>query len=250
MNQNKEKMYCSNCGEEVSKKDKFCSQCGVPVNKVKSDLKKAEKEKIEFTKPKSSTKKNSSDVEKNFKSISPVKIFYFTFALIVVGLIIIYSAGVFDSPAISSGNQNLSNDPHRGVDLQYLQRINQLEEEIKKQPDNNKLLELAHLLNDSGFKDRAIEKYLTYLKTNPKDADVLVDLGVCYYEQGKNEDALRYMKEALKYQTKHQIAHLNIGIVLLASNKHDEAIEWWKKAVEINPNSEIGKRAQELIKSH
>jgi tetratricopeptide (TPR) repeat protein len=249
MNSDQTKINCSNCGEEVSNLDKFCSQCGVRVNYLKSESKKSYTEKKEISKSKTGLKRNSAEGDYN-KSISPIKLFYLTFSLLAVGLLIIYSAGVFDSPSGSTVNTSLSNDPHQGVDLQYLQRINQLEEEIKKNPDNNKLLELAHLLNDSGFKDKAIEKYLTYLKADPKNADVLVDLGVCYYEQGKYEDALRYMKEALKYQPKHQIAHLNIGIVSLADNKHDEAIEWWKKAAEINPNNEIGKRAQELIKSH
>lgn len=247
MNNNPEKIRCNNCGEPISINDKYCSQCGVPV--TNSSNKNIPDKKINDSK-KSKPKHNLTDnVNQPNKKISGIKILYLTFALVVIGLLIIYSAGVFDkNPVIR--NTNANNNPHSGVDLKYLERINQLEEELKKQPDNNKLLELAHLLNDSGFKEKAVEKYLTYLKTNPKEADVLVDLGVCYYELGNNEDALRYMKEALKYQPKHQIAHLNIGIVSLASNKHDEAIQWWKKAVEINPNNEIGKRAQELINSH
>lgn len=246
MNENNENIYCKNCGELISKTDKFCPQCGVSVSTTKTN----KKEKKEFKNDQPSTKMKSHSVEQGNKKISGVKIFYLTFILIVVGLLIVYSSGIFDKPPVSASTQNVNNNPHSGVDLKYLQRINQLEEELKTQPDNDKLIELAHLLNDSGFKDKAIEKYLSYLKQNPKDADVLVDLGVCYYELGKNEDAIRYMKEALKYQPKHQIAHLNIGIVSLASNKHDEAIQWWKKAVEINPGSEIGKRAQELINSH
>ena len=168
----------------------------------------------------------------------------------MVTLIIVYSSGSFDNPVVSTTAQNNENDFHKGVDLQHLQRINTLEEELKLKPDDSKLLELAHLLNDSGLKEKAIEKYQIYLKSNPKDADVLVDLGICYFELGKNEDALRYMKEALNYQPKHQIAHLNLGIVSLSGNLHDEAIEWWKKAVALNPDNSIGKRAQELINSH
>lgn len=247
MNKNPEKIRCNNCGEPIFINDKFCSQCGVPV--ANSSNKNITDKEITASKKSKSKHKPFANVNQPNKKISGIKLLYLTFALVVIGLLIVYSAGVFDKHPVTT-NQSVNNNPHSGVDLKYLERINQLEEELKKQPDNNKLLELAHLLNDSGFKEKAVEKYLIYLKTNPKEADVLVDLGVCYYELGRNEDALSYMKEALKYQPKHQIAHLNIGIVLLASNKHDEAIQWWKKAVEINPNNEIGKRAQELINSH
>lgn len=248
MNKNTENTLCYNCGEKISIGDKFCSQCGVPVKSKNIDSSFSKNEKNESKK--SRQKNNASKNESGVKKISSVKIFYFSFILILIGFLIAYSSGIFDSAPISSVKQNINDTQHSGVDLKYLDRINQLEEELKTNPDKNKLLELAHLLNDSGFKERAIEKYLTYLKTNPKDADVLVDLGVCYYELGKNDVALNYMKEALKYQPNHQIAHLNIGIVSLASNQHDEAINWWKKAVEINPRNEIGKRAQELINSH
>lgn len=192
---------------------------------------------------------NESNIEE--KILSPIKILYLLFALILITGLILYSAGVFDSTTTPIQTENKSfEDQHSGVDLQNLERINELENQYKINPNNQVLLELAHLLNDSGFKERAIEKYKIYLTTNPKDADVLVDMGVCYYELQNYTEAERWMKEALKYNPKHQIAHMNLGIVTINSGKHDEAIEWWKKAIEINPNTDIAKRAQELINSH
>jgi Tfp pilus assembly protein PilF len=146
--------------------------------------------------------------------------------------------------------QTSTEDYHKGVDLTYIERINTLENELKQNPDDKKLLELAHLLNDSGLKDKAIEKYKIYMKSNPKDADVLVDMGVCYYELNQFEDAAKYMKQAISFQPRHQIAHLNLGIVSLSQQKLDEAKEWWKKAIELNPTNDVGKRAQELFNSH
>lgn len=253
-----EKINCSVCGEEVDVNDNFCSSCGVVLKKktksdssrgtkgIESKSKDLKNENFSGRKSKENTKKNTSDLKK----ISFVKLFYVAFSLLLVGMVIIFSSGVIDNGgSVSSSAQN-TDDVHSGVDLQYLQRINSLEEELKVKPDKSKLLELAHLLNDSGLKPRAIEKYQEYLKIDPKNADVLVDMGVCYYELGKYDDALRFMKDALKFQPKHQIAHLNIGIVSLSAGMHDEAVDWWKKAVAINPNSDVGKRAQELINSH
>jgi Tfp pilus assembly protein PilF len=58
------------------------------------------------------------------------------------------------------------------------------------------------------------------------------------------------METALKYSPKHQIAHLNLGIVNLAARNVDASKEWFKKTTELDPNSEAGKRATELLSSH
>jgi tetratricopeptide (TPR) repeat protein len=254
MNNNLENLICTNCGESLNARDNFCSSCGASVIKPKEmdDSKKSipnEKRNKKSLRGKGLENKNIGS-NPDQKKISTVKIVYLAFFFVVIALVIVYSSGSFDKPGISAAAQSSENDVHKGVDLQYLQRINTLEEEFKINPDDSKLLELAHLLNDSGLKEKAIEKYQTYLKSNPKDADVLVDMGVCFFELGKNEEALRFMKDALKYQPKHQIAHLNLGIVSLSANLHDEAVDWWKKAVELDPSNSIGKRAQELINSH
>lgn len=249
-----ENTTCNICGESINTVDNFCSSCGAPlvkpvhINDTETSIvnNKATKNKIETK----GVKNLKGEAQLEQKRISPIKIFYLTFFFIISALIIVYSSGSFDNPGVAKSTGSNVEDVHKGVDLQYIQRINALEEELKVNPDSQKLLELAHLLNDSGLKEKAIEKYKIYLKTNPKDADVLVDLGVCFFELGKNEDALRYMKEALKYQSQHQIAHLNLGIVSLSAGLHDEAIVWWKKAVALNPGNSIGKRAQELINSH
>ena len=84
----------------------------------------------------------------------------------------------------------------------------------------------------------------------PNDADVLVDMGVCYYSLRNYDEAIKTMTEALKYKPNHQIAHLNLGIVNLAEGNVEKSKEWLKKAVDIDPNSEVGKRAEELLNSH
>ena len=247
------KLNCPNCGEEVKSTDKFCSSCGVSINvNEKKNTEKNSLNKNELQRKNRGNKSGDNNKKikvSDTKNISIVKIIYILAALLVITFIVIYSAGVFDKPVASAINN--TNDVHKGVDLQHLQEINSLEEAVKNNPNNKtSLLELAHLLNDSGFKDRAIEKYKIYLTLDSKNADVLVDMGVCYYELGKYDDAIKQMKEALKYQPKHQIAHLNLGIVNLTAGSHDEAISWWKKTVEINPSTDIAKRAQEFINSH
>lgn len=265
MNNKESKIFCSVCGEIIELEFKFCPSCGAAIqykNEGKSSSSKNEfisKESEKSNKISGYKKSENAKQEKKSESqisqvkiLSPVNLFYILFFLAFTGFVIIYTSGIFDKPIHSTLANNQTQDNfHGGVDLQRLQEINSLEEELKSNPnDKTKLLTLAHLLNDSGFKEKAIERYKQYLKIDSQNADVMVDMGVCYFELDNNNEAIRWMKEALKYQPKHQIAHLNLGIVSITNGKRDEAIEWWKKAVEINPNNEIGKRAQELINSH
>ncbi|KUO60787.1 hypothetical protein APF79_04710 [bacterium BRH_c32] len=243
-------IYCSKCGAENIPADNFCSKCGSPL------------------------KKNESKQTGNQATTSPAKklpvtsILYAAGALFVIGFILLYSAGVFDSSSapVVNNTQNFD-DPHKGmgVDLKSIERINLLEGIVKNNPtDKGAMAELAHLLNDSGFKEKAIAKYKQYLELDPKNADMVVDMGVCFFELGRDAETAQNMEEtkkyydlaignfmdALKITPKHQIAHYNLGIVKMSSGKFDEAKEWWKKTIEINPNAEVAKNAKELLESH
>lgn len=250
---------CKVCGEEINYEVKFCPQCGAAV-KSKDDKQHLKKEENNLLLSTTGTKKinqkeknKNSSHQKNFiKTFSFTQLIYLVLFLVVVGVVIIYSSGIFDSSVSVIPTQfNDKNNPHAGVDLNNLEQINTYEESLKKNPGNKEtILNLAHLLNDSGLKAKAIERYNDYLKLDPQNADVLVDMGVCYYETGKNNEAIAAMEKALKYQPRHQIAHLNLGIVNSAAGNSLKAVEWWKKAVEINPTNEIGKKAEELIKTH
>ena len=138
-----------------------------------------------------------------------------------------------------------------GVDLANLEEINQLEEKLKANPeDMESTLHLSHLLQDAGFYDKAIASYKKYLEKNPKNADARVDMAICYYNLNDYTNAIIEMETAIKYQPSHQLAHLNLGIVNLAAQNVDASKAWFRKAVELDPNSEAGKRAQELLNSH
>ena len=184
------------------------------------------------------------------KNLSLTKLFYFVLFLFLIGSVIVYSSGIFDK-TISINTRQIANANNAGVDLNNLTEINKLEDTVQKNSgDKISLLQLAHLLNDSELKTKAIDRYNQYLKMDPNNADVLVDLGVCYFETGKNANAISSMEKAIKIQPNHQIAHLNLGIVNMSAGNSLKAIEYWKKAVELNPTNEIAMRAQELIKQH
>ncbi|MEK6552759.1 MAG: tetratricopeptide repeat protein [Bacteroidota bacterium] len=251
-------IICKVCGEQINYEVKFCPECGAAL-KSKDDKQHLNKEENNSLSNSSETKKNNqkgkskkaSHQENSVRIFSSTKLIYLILFLLVACGVIIYSSGIFDNPASVTSSQLNNNNPHAGVDLNNLEQINSYEETLKKNPgDKETLLHLAHLLNDSGLKTKAIERYNDYLKLDPKNSDVLVDMGVCYYETGKNDEAITTMEKALTYQPRHQIAHLNLGIVNMTAGNAAKAAEWWKKAVEIDPTNEIGKKAEELIKTH
>jgi tetratricopeptide (TPR) repeat protein len=138
-----------------------------------------------------------------------------------------------------------------GVNLNNMQMINDLEAKIKQNLEDYKsLLELAHLKNDSGLFEAAIQNYKTYLDKNPKDADARVDMGVCYFNLQDYSSAIKEMETALTYVPNHQIAHLNLGVVNLSAGNIEKSKEWLKKAYDLNPTSEVGKKAEQLLNNH
>lgn len=186
------------------------------------------------------------------KEINSVKLLYSVLGLAVLGLLILYGSGTFDEPAaVDNMSPSEFDQIHQGVDLNKVNQINQLEEEVKNNPnDLEKVAQLGHLLNDSGFYERAIEKYKMYLNAKPNDVDVMVDMGVCYFELKDYTNAISVMEKAIKINPKHQIGHFNLGIVQLSAGNRDKAVEYWKKCIDLDPSSRIAQRAQELLNNN
>ena len=190
------------------------------------------------------------------KELSTTKIIYLVIALLFIGMVILLGSDTFNSPKVdlSVGNnvgQSNNEHIHNGADLSKLQEIKSLEEKVAAEPNNtDALLKLGHLLNDSGFYEKAIERYKSYLKIKPNEPDVIIDMGVCYYQLGDLNSAIKTMEGAIEIKPDHQIANFNLGIVNSAAGNHDKALDWWRKAVEIDPNSNIGKKAKDLLENH
>jgi cytochrome c-type biogenesis protein CcmH/NrfG/RNA polymerase subunit RPABC4/transcription elongation factor Spt4 len=266
-----EKKICDNCGEENDIDNIICSGCGVKLTgaktgKVTINQSAQQVPAVNYIKPVlkpgASPKKTNqvkASSESKIKSLNKVK----TITIIAIGtgvavLVLIFS-GVLNSIIIPGNNvsgannvtPNTNTNQNPGVDLTNINKINDLEAVVKKNPkDTASILDLAHLKNDAGMFDQAIADYKQYLFLAPKDADARIDMGICYYNLQNYETAISEMELALKYDPKHQIGYLDLGIVNLSAGNMDKSQEWLKKAVSIDPNSEYGKKAQELLSSH
>lgn|GEM_PF-1061473 len=262
-------VICEICGEENEESSLHCSSCGAKLNKeeviekpISPDVSKREekvnkerqsvkqrepaKEKEVYkkaNKPQHQTEKNSST------GISKTNMILLIAGLLLLGYVILDLSGVFDEPEHSHVNN--AGTEGSSINLAEVESINQLEKQVLA--DTSKIdmvLQLAHKLGDSGFHDRAIKYYEMYLRQDPDNADVNVDLGVVHFELKQFSKAKNRMMKGLKINPSHQIAHFNIGVVNSSEGKLDSAKIWWQKAVNINPATDIGRRAQELLNSH
>ena len=232
--------FCNQCGSKLEAHHKFCPECGAKISNNKN------------SKSVSVTKQNISDADG--KTLNPIIIYGILAGGIAAIVIILLSSGMLSSSSrvVNSVNQNeQQSETNSGVNLNSLQTINELEEKEKQNPeDQQSLLELAHLKNDSGLFEAAIQNYKTYLEKNPADADARVDMGVCYFNLRDYPNAIKEMETALKYVPNHQIAHLNLGVVNLSAGNLAKSKEWLQKAYDLNPTNEIGQKAEQLLKNH
>jgi Tfp pilus assembly protein PilF len=234
--------FCVECGYKFDKEYKFCPECGTNVSSSKNSKVKSTATKVV--------------VNAGEKTLNPKVIYGILVAGFIVVIIILLTSGVLDSAPVSvsvnSVDQNqVQPNTNSGVNLNNMQMINDLEAKIKTNPEDYKsILELAHLKNDSGLYEVAIQNYKTYLDKNPKDADARVDMGVCYFNLRDYVNAIKEMETALKYVPNHQIAQLNLGVVNLSAGNIEKSKEWLKKAYELDPTSEVGKKAEQLLNNH
>jgi len=232
--------FCNQCGSKLEAHHKFCPECGAKINVSKSS--------------KSGADSNQNISAVNGKTLNPKIVYGILIGGVAVIALILLSSGMLDSSGgvVSSVNQNEQQSAtNSGVNLNSLQVITELEEKVKQNPnDYQSLLELAHLKNDSGLFEAAIQNYKTYLEKNPADADARVDMGVCYFNLRDYPNAIKEMETALKYEPKHQIAHLNLGVVNLSAGNLAKSKEWLQKAYDLNPTNEIGQKAEQLLKNH
>ena len=245
-------LICNNCGTENNNDLKYCEACGAKLGSEVVEKEEVVEEQKDI-KEETNLNKKQKKGKKNPKVYSSTKLMYTIILLVATAFVLLYGSGTFEQPEPDEHASHANNfdDVHKGVDLNQVKKINELEAEVNKNPkDFDKLLQLAHLLNDSRFHERAIEKYEIYLKQDPNNPDVIIDMGVCYFEMGNYPVAIETMEKALKINPIHQIGHFNLGIVKHTSGNTVGAKKDWQKAISLDPNSRIAQRAQELLNNN
>jgi Tfp pilus assembly protein PilF len=90
---------------------------------------------------------------------------------------------------------------------------------------------LANLYSRIGEFDRAKDEFDRALRANPKSAEVLNDLGYCYYSRGMWKEAETVLRNAIAADAKHARAWTNLGMALGQQARYEEAVDAFRHVV-------------------
>ena len=128
--------------------------------------------------------------------------------------------------------------PQAKVNLQ--QEISQLEEALKRDPENKQILiSLGNAYFDTHQERKAIDAYSKALKIDPLNADVRTDMGIMYRNLKDYDSAVKEFRQAAKDDPMHVNSRFNLAIVLQNDKKDlPGAISAWQDFLRVAPTDE------------
>jgi tetratricopeptide (TPR) repeat protein len=131
--------------------------------------------------------------------------------------------------------QSVAMELLRGLNCEHAgewDKARQIYEELRKAHPEN--VEVAHRLGVVADAQRhhaeAEQLFLFALEHDPRNADLLCDLGYCYFLQGRLPKAESALLKATVLEPKNQRHWNNLGLVLGHLGRHQEALECFRKA--------------------
>lgn len=119
---------------------------------------------------------------------------------------------------------------------EYAKAKSKYEEILKINPKNSEVLgNMGVLCRLEGDIKKAIAYYIEAIKINPKNPLVFNNLGNAFKEVRNYKMAIRAYSDAIKINPKDFNAYNNLGIVYETINDYNRAIAAYKEAVKINP---------------
>ena len=248
---------CSVCGQQNAGGAEFCSSCGARLGGRPA----ARQGKI---------RKAAQQQQGGRRSETPARSGRLWQIISIVAIVALLSYIVYlqiagekhpASPASGGSTpEEGGGAPFAGAGIQPID-LKPLEDAVRDRPsDPAAHLKLANALHDSKLLSRAIDAYRKYLAMRPRDPDARTDMGICYFQEAQADslnretllhEAAAAMQEAFTTAPRpHQPSAFNLGVVYLHLSDMDSSTIWFRKAVEINPESELGKRAQNMITQH
>lgn len=137
---------------------------------------------------------------------------------------------VKDLPADESGRVCMAYAEELAKNGDEVQAILLYEKARKNDPKSHVSRRLAVLYDRQGDFQKAQEEYHKALKQDPRDADLLNNMGYGYYSRGRWTEAELYLRQALAVKPKHPEATMNLGLCVGAQGRYAEALELFEKA--------------------
>ena len=103
-------------------------------------------------------------------------------------------------------------------------------------PKQDKMIQKAVELHQSGQLDAAETQYRKLLNFLPSNTDLLTNLGTIAFQKGKLEDAIRIIGKSLQINPNQPYALNNRGYALFDLKRLDEALESYDRAIVLKPD--------------
>ena len=244
---------CSVCGQPNAPGTEFCHSCGARLA-VRPPGRPGKRE--------NSARQPRKPDRTTVKSVGVWQIISAVAVLALLSYLVYMQLGGEKSSVSSAAPSGTTqgDSPFPGIGMPSVD-LKPLEDAVRKRPsDAGAQLMLANALHDNRMLSRAVDAYRKYLAMRPKDPDARTDLGICYFQQAQadsiNRESLLHeaataMEEAFNSAPRpHQPSAFNLGVGYLHLSELEESNKWFRKAVEINRDSDLGKRAQNMITQH
>ena len=120
---------------------------------------------------------------------------------------------------------------------------------LKASPDDfGTIVNVADLYYDGRQFSEAIQYYRRAAKIQPRNSDVLTDLGTSLWYSGDADQAIANFKRALKYRPGSPEALFNLGVVRWQGKMDPKgATQAWEELLQRNPNYPQRQQVEEYI---
>ena len=206
---------CPSCNAMSPANSKFCSECGSPLSK-----KAAEKSK-------------------------PVKSNTTRDTLIIVGVLAIAAIAYFvinkpvPVPKPPQQSQQPTNPAHQ--DIEGMNALANLP------TDYNTLVQIGIQTMDEGNYPMAAECYKRALAINSESVNVRTDYGACLHGMGLPDRAIEEFMTVLRTHPEHTIANFNLGIVYYSVNNIDSAKAYFNKYLSLETSGPTYEAAKKYL---
>jgi len=244
---------CTSCGYRNTAKATFCESCGAQLPGVAATGSAPREARAAKPARPASAKRGASKKEGTSR-FEPWQVIS---GVAVLALIAVVAYMLIPRDQGAAPQTVTSPEPQAAASMA---QIESLQQAVDANPrDAATRLRLANILHDVGMLPRAIDNYNEYLELEPKDPNARVDLGICYDQLALQDSsnapryfalAVQEMQTAVKNAPTHQPAAFNLGIVNLHMGNLEESNKWFKRVVELDRNSELGIRAQNILQQH
>jgi tetratricopeptide (TPR) repeat protein len=107
--------------------------------------------------------------------------------------------------------------------------IGQYEKARQENPNLHLERKLAVLYDQVGESQKAMAEFDKALKQSPRDPGLLNNIGYCYYNQRKFDQAEQYLRQALTIDAHHVLATRNLALTLAQKGEYEESLRLYAK---------------------